>query len=98
MSRIFTKEYLDKLQDKMKEIDVLTYMMNHHELTFQEAIEDISKFLSMEPQFIGVDMDKKIKKLIGKTKSLEKGEKALLKEDKVHDREIDKAKAKLRKK
>lgn len=43
-------------------------------------------------------MDKKIKKLIGKTKSLEKGEKSLLKEDKIHDRVIDKARMKLKKK
>lgn len=37
-------------------------------------------------------MDKKIKKLIGKTKQLEKGEKSLLKEDKKHDKTIAKAK------
>lgn len=37
-------------------------------------------------------MDKKIKKLISKTKNLEKSEKSLLKEDIRHDRVIDKAK------
>ncbi len=38
-------------------------------------------------------MDKKIKKIITETKGLEKKEKSLLKEDKIHDKVIDKAKA-----
>lgn len=42
-------------------------------------------------------MDKKIKKLMSATKGLEKKEKSLLKEDKKHDKLIDKAKAKMKK-
>jgi len=41
-------------------------------------------------------MDKKIKKLIKDTKKVEHEEKSLLKEDKKHDKIIDKAKKKLR--
>lgn len=43
-------------------------------------------------------MDKKIKKLMKDTKHVEKEEKSLLKADKKHDKIIDKAKKKLRKK
>ena len=42
-------------------------------------------------------MDKKIKQLQKKTKSLEKDEAKLLREDKKHDKIIDKAKKKLKK-
>lgn len=41
-------------------------------------------------------MDKKIKALQKDTKKLEKKEMALLKEDKKHDKIIDKAKAKMK--
>lgn len=43
-------------------------------------------------------MDKKIKHLQKTTKKLEKEEKSLLREDKKHDKIIDKAKHKLKKK
>ena len=42
-------------------------------------------------------MDKRIKKIIGETKNLEKKEKSLLKEDKKHDKVIDRAKKKMKK-
>jgi hypothetical protein len=41
-------------------------------------------------------MDKKIKSLITKTKGIEKSEKSLLKEDKKHDKVINKAKKKMK--
>ena len=41
-------------------------------------------------------MDKQIKKLMSKTKSLERDESRLLKQDKKHDKIIDKAKHKLK--
>jgi hypothetical protein len=41
-------------------------------------------------------MDKKIKKLIDKTRNIERSEKSLLKEDKKHDKVIDKAKKKMK--
>ena len=41
-------------------------------------------------------MDKKIKKIITKERDLERNTKSLLKEDKVHDKLIDKAKKKMK--
>jgi len=43
-------------------------------------------------------MDKKIKKIISKTEKLEHAEKSLLKEDKKHDKIVDKAKKIVKKK
>ena len=43
-------------------------------------------------------MDKKIKKIISKEKGLEKSTKSLLKEDKKHDRTIEKAEKIIKKK
>lgn len=50
--KLFTKEYLEKLEVEFSSISLLDFLINQEGYTFQEAIEAISKYMGMTPEYI----------------------------------------------
>lgn len=48
----FRKDFLLKIQEQSKHIDLVSFLMAMNELSFQEAIELIAIFLNIEPQYV----------------------------------------------
>lgn len=49
--KLFTKSFLDELQEKSKGIDLLQYLMLHQKKTFKDAILEIAQYFEMQPKY-----------------------------------------------
>lgn len=48
---IFEKSFFDELERKLKDLDVLDFVMKTDNLSFQEAILKLAKYLQMDPKY-----------------------------------------------
>ena len=54
-NKIFSKIFLDKLEQKAKEIDLLNFIMGRFNLSFHDAILMIADHLKMDPEYFDVE-------------------------------------------
>ena len=48
---MFTKEFLDLFQERVEGLDVVGYVMMSEKISFQRAIEKVSEFLMIKPEY-----------------------------------------------
>ena len=49
LPRFFTKEFLFVLEERAKDIDLISYIMKTKDISFSEAVHEICKYLKMKP-------------------------------------------------
>ncbi len=51
-SKLFTKEYLEKLQESSQDFTIVDYIMRSKKLSFHDAIIELSKYCELKPEYI----------------------------------------------
>ena len=57
---LFTKEFLNKLEEKSKEVNILDFLMLHQQKSFPVAILELAQYLEMQPEFLDKKSSKNI--------------------------------------
>lgn len=49
---LFSKEYLEKLQDECSKFSIIDYIMKSKNISFHDAVLELAKYCELKPEYI----------------------------------------------